>query len=470
MTKTIVGLYDSFAAAQQVAQELVEAGFSSQQISLVANDASGQYNSSIGGAEADMSGAGAGAGIGAVLGGMGGLLVGLGALAIPGIGPVIAAGPLATALLSTSIGAGVGAITGGLVDAGVPESEAEYYSEGVRRGGTLLTLQADNDASVERAMDIIERYDPVDIQERTSSWRAAGWIGFDPNAGPYTAADARSQPGNAGIGSWYSATSPTVPTGAQSMMYNEPAEGRANISTQDLTHNEPAEGQANPDQNMSNQGLIHDEPAEGRADINQEMNQPQTEIQDPTIRYAQQEAQETTGLSAAGDTYDTYYDTRFRQHYPNTGHDYSYYAPAYRYGYDLARDDDYDYHSWNEARADARYRWESTHQQGTWEQFKDARGDTYDTYDARFRQHYNTYYTHPGHDYSYYAPAYRYGYDLARSDNYDYNSWNEAEADACCRWESDHQGNWEQFKDAIRYAWEETKEAMSLCNENYQTQ
>jgi hypothetical protein len=138
MAKTVVGLFDDFNDAQRVVQELTNAGFSRNDISLVANDARGEYaglSRSVGGGKMDKteaeqagSGALAGAGVGAALG----LLAGLAALAIPGIGPVIAAGPIATALGSTAIGAGLGAAAGGLVgplvDAGVPRPGPSYIA------------------------------------------------------------------------------------------------------------------------------------------------------------------------------------------------------------------------------------------------------------------------------------------------------------------------------------------------------
>jgi hypothetical protein len=149
--RTVVALYDNFSSANAAVRELVDRGFNREDISLMASDVENRYspyleNRSITPATADATGAGAG--IGAIIGGLGGLLVGLGALAIPGIGPVIAAGPLATAL-SGLIGAGVGAVAGGvtggligaLVDLGVPEQQAGYYAEGVRRGGTLVVVQ-----------------------------------------------------------------------------------------------------------------------------------------------------------------------------------------------------------------------------------------------------------------------------------------------------------------------------------------
>jgi hypothetical protein len=148
----------------------------------------------------DASGAAAGAGIGAVLGGLAGLLVGLGALAIPGIGPIIAAGPLATTLAGAGLGAATGGLVGALADAGIPEGEAGVYAEGVRRGGTLVTVRAGEDM-VSRATEIMNRYTPVDINQRTTEWRDSGWSGFDANAGPYsttTGAPHTGQYGGAG--------------------------------------------------------------------------------------------------------------------------------------------------------------------------------------------------------------------------------------------------------------------------------
>jgi len=186
MAKNVVGLFDNMSDAHGAVQELTNAGFTSDNISIVANNASGEstnYDSA--GSEA-ADGAGAGAVGGAVLGGLGGLLVGLGALAIPGVGPVIAAGTLATALGTTAVGAGLGAAAGGLVGAlvgaGIPEDDANVYAEGIRRGGALVTVQANSDAEADRAADILDRYNVVDIDDRGSSYRESGWSRFDDSA------------------------------------------------------------------------------------------------------------------------------------------------------------------------------------------------------------------------------------------------------------------------------------------------
>ena len=211
MAKTIVGLFDNFSEAQQVVQQLTDAGFDRNTISLVANqEASGQGASAgAGGGEGivrdtDGSGgqtaeyAGTGAKAGAYAGGALGLLVGLGALAIPGVGPVIAAGPLATALGSTALGAGLGAATGGLIGGlvglGVPEEEAGYYAEGVRRGGTLVSVASPDDR-VDEAVTILNRHNAVDIDQRGSYYRQGGFAGFDSNAKPFSATEIQTYRG-----------------------------------------------------------------------------------------------------------------------------------------------------------------------------------------------------------------------------------------------------------------------------------
>jgi hypothetical protein len=190
MKRTLVALYDDFNVAKDVAEDLVQAGFNNADIGLIANDVSGEYARSynLETVNYDDVGAGEGAGFGMVVG----ALVGLGAMLIPGIGPVIAAGPLASALLGAGVGAVAGAATGGivagLVKTGVPEEDAHYYAEGVRRGGTLVTATVE-DNFVDTARTIMQRHNPVDLNERSGEWRQHGWSGFDAAAQPYTTDD-----------------------------------------------------------------------------------------------------------------------------------------------------------------------------------------------------------------------------------------------------------------------------------------
>ena len=187
---TVVGLFDTPSEAAQAGQALVEHGIRHEDISVIAGD-----SSSVG------EGAASGAVGGGVLGGVLGALVGLGALAIPGIGPVLAAGPLVAALGSVGAGAvagaGVGAVGGGiigaLIGAGVPEDLAHTYAEGLRRGGTLVAVQT-NDDNLGAVRELFQRNGAVDVEARSAEWQAAGWRSFDQKTAP-PIADA--QPPNA---------------------------------------------------------------------------------------------------------------------------------------------------------------------------------------------------------------------------------------------------------------------------------
>jgi len=193
--QTLVALYHNFADAQSAVDELVRSGVDRTKISLVANNVTGEYSRYVDPDydPDDAVTADDGAAFGAASGGIIGALLGLGALAIPGVGPVIAAGPLVAALTGGAIGALAGAPTGGLVAGlikthNVDAEDAEVYAEGVRRGETLLTVQVE-DADVSRTRDILNRFSPTDVHGESSSWRKTGWSKFDESASPYTSSD-----------------------------------------------------------------------------------------------------------------------------------------------------------------------------------------------------------------------------------------------------------------------------------------
>src|SRR5947207_8544995 len=108
-------------------------------------------------------GAAAGAGTGAVLGGTLGWLAGIGALAIPGLGPFIAAGPIMAALAGAGVGGAVGGLTGALVGMGIPEYEAKRYQGRVKDGGILLSVHSDSSDETKRAKEILQQTGAQDI-------------------------------------------------------------------------------------------------------------------------------------------------------------------------------------------------------------------------------------------------------------------------------------------------------------------
>ena len=144
--RTIAHVYDSYAEASRVVSQLEAAGVSSDNISLISGEkgAGGTGTTTDGDVEQGAAtGAGTGATLGTVLGGGAGLLAGLGSLAIPGVGPIVAAGWLVATLTGAGLGAAAGGLAGSLIGAGVSEADAQSYSEGVSRGGTLVTVRAD---------------------------------------------------------------------------------------------------------------------------------------------------------------------------------------------------------------------------------------------------------------------------------------------------------------------------------------
>ena len=136
--------------------------------------------------------AGTGATLGTVIGGGAGLLAGLGALAIPGVGPVVAAGWLIASLTGAGAGAGVGGLLGSLIGHGVHHDDAHVYSEGVRRGGTVVAVQAE-EADAARISQLLETLDPVDVQSRRADYASTGWSGYDPAAPGYTSTEVEAE-------------------------------------------------------------------------------------------------------------------------------------------------------------------------------------------------------------------------------------------------------------------------------------
>ncbi|MGO4670229.1 hypothetical protein [Bosea sp. 2RAB26] len=173
MTQTITRSYDTYQQAESVVRKLKDAGVADSDISLVGRHA-----------DADESHAGEGAGVGGLIGGAAGLLAGLGLIAIPGIGPVVAAGWLA----ATAAGAATGAVAGGLVGAltgsGVDENDAHYFAETVRRGGSVVAVRA-TDEQAPTVVAIMDGATPINTIDRRAAYEREGWTEFDPEAPPY---------------------------------------------------------------------------------------------------------------------------------------------------------------------------------------------------------------------------------------------------------------------------------------------
>jgi hypothetical protein len=193
--RTLSRMYDDYNDAKAVVHDLEGSGIPHSEISMVANaDAHGRSvgpsntAAATGGGEHPLdpadpadndSGAGAkrGAVLGTALGGGAGLLAGIGALAIPGVGPVVAAGWLVATLTGAGLGAASGGLVGSLTGAGVSSDEAHVYAEGVKRGSSLVTVRVD-EAQAAAVEAILARRGSSDWQQRRGSY-GADWKGFD---------------------------------------------------------------------------------------------------------------------------------------------------------------------------------------------------------------------------------------------------------------------------------------------------
>ena len=193
MSNIVIATYDKMSDAHQAITELLNDGFDREHVGLAANNVTEEFKDVLEEVDADVDGED-GAEFGGIIGAIVGAVAGLTAITIPGIGPIVAAGPLA-ALIGGATGAGIGAATGAvtggvtakLVDSGIPEADADYYAEALRRGAVLVAVTAEDENTAQRAIQVMQKHSPVNIDHRLETWREDGWERYDPDAPHYTA-------------------------------------------------------------------------------------------------------------------------------------------------------------------------------------------------------------------------------------------------------------------------------------------
>lgn len=163
MAHAVYGIAKTEEQADRIVFELQAAGFSNDRLSVLLPDRAGTRDFAHAKGTKAPEGATAGAGAGGALGGALGLLAGIGTLALPGLGPLIAAGPIMAALSGVAVGATVGGLAGALVGMGIPEYEAKQYEGKVRDGNILISVHADSSNERKLAQQILEKLHAVDI-------------------------------------------------------------------------------------------------------------------------------------------------------------------------------------------------------------------------------------------------------------------------------------------------------------------
>jgi hypothetical protein len=181
----VFGIYANIASVDHAVGALKDAGFRSTDISVLFPENVGTKDFAHTKGTKAPEGATAGGGTGAIVGGTLGWLAGIGTLAIPGLGPFIAAGPIMAALAGGAVGGAVGGIGGALIGMGIPEYEAKRYEGRVTKGGILLSVHSDDSAWTKRAKEVLERTGATDI---ASTGETKGDFGNTDRPMPHTTA------------------------------------------------------------------------------------------------------------------------------------------------------------------------------------------------------------------------------------------------------------------------------------------
>lgn len=409
MSKTVIALYDDFETARDVVEDLVEAGFRRENISLIAPDTEGEYSRWIETQQVeddDDVSAGEGAGFGAVVG----ALVGLGVALIPGIGPVVAAGPFAAAALA-GLGAAAGAVTGGivgaLVDMGVPEEEAHWYAEGLRRGATMVSITTD-DTAVSRAQDIMNRHNPINLERRATTWRETGWNRFETQAEPYSTSMIAQERERFGM---------PEDEAHFDVVEEELEVGKRQVETGGVRVRSYVTAKPVEEEIRLREEHVHVE--------RRPVNRPATEADIDAFKEGVIEMTEHAEQPVV--------------------------AKHARVIEEVVIEKDVTEHT-ETVRDEVRRTDVEVERMAGRENI-----ERYETYEPRFRNTWNTRYSNRGYTYDQYRPAYRYGYTLATNPRYTNQDWNRIEPDARRYWEERNPGTWEEFKDAIHDAWMEVR-------------
>jgi uncharacterized protein (TIGR02271 family) len=388
MKKAVVGLFPTRTEAEGVVQDLVREGIPRDDISLVSRDE--MERGETGGTQEGMGGIGTGA----ALGGLGGLLVGLAALAIPGIGPIVAAGPIATALGGAAIGAAAGGLIGALTDMGVPEEEARSYEEGVRRGGTLVTAHAE-DAMADRARTIMERHHAMEVHGAAGTGRAEAASARTEAASGRTAAAS------------VEAGQRRIPVGEEELQVGKREIDRGGVRVYSKVTERPVEEQVRLREERVN---VERRPVDravepGDRAFREETIEVRETAEEPVVAKQARIVEEVVIDKEVDERTETVRDTVRRK--------------------------------------DVRV-----------ERAGGEEGLPYEGLESDFRQHCDRMHGASGVRYEQCAPAYRFGHSLASHPRYGGSDWSSVEPEARRHWEERNQGTWERFKDSVRYAWD----------------
>jgi uncharacterized protein (TIGR02271 family) len=315
------------------------------------------------------------------------------------------------------VGAATGGLIGGLVGLGIPEEDANMYAEGIRRGSTLVTAKVADDMA-DRAAQIMQREGTVDLDTAGTARRQSGWNGFDANAEPYSSETDDVRPAttaarSATQGRDLKQGEAVLPAVEEELQVGKRRVQRGGVRVHTSIEEKPVEEQV----------TLHRETVNvERRPVDRPVGEADTAFKEQSFELT--ESDEQAVVSKHARVVEEVVVNKETQEHTETVRD------------TVRRQDVH------------------VHEQGN-ERAVNASG--YEAYDADFRKHFQGSYTNTGSSYEQYAPTYRYGYNLASSERTRGKDWNAIEADARQIWEERNPGTWEQFKDAIRYAWDKAR-------------
>jgi len=289
-----------------------------------------------------------------------------------------------------------GGLIGALVDAGLPEEQAEYYAEGVRRGGALLTVDAD-DQMVDQARQIMDRHNPVDINQRADYWRQSGWKGYDEKAKPYTADQinqdrAKLQKLNQGGEMRMPVVEEKLAVGKREVqsggvqihrrVTEKPVEESVNLRKERVNvERRPVDRAATPgmmdtfkegtmEVNAKSEEAVVEKKARVVEEVvvNKTAEQKTEKVRD-TVRRSDVDV---TKSGADMDSNRRAWREDYQKQFGSTGRKYEYYDPAYEYGAGLRNEPRYRDYDWTRLEPEARRTWEQRNPNTPWEQIKGA--------------------------------------------------------------------------------------------------
>jgi uncharacterized protein (TIGR02271 family) len=304
-------------------------------------------------------------------------------------------------------GGAAGGILGALVDMGLPEEEAGWYAEGVRRGGALLVVRAE-DNRIDHVRSLLNQFGPVDVKQRAAEWRQSGWTGFDASAKPYTAKQIEKDTKQYTSRTADREGEVVLPVVEESLVVGKRQVEGGGVRAQTHVTETPVEKQVN-----LHQEEVHverrkvDRPVEGA--MGETFKEGSVEMhahsEEPVVEKRARVTEEVVMRKDSRDTTETVRDTVRKTD-----------VDVQQSGTDMGR------------------------------------------YSTAWRGHYQTNFAQSGYQYEHFEPAYQYGHTLRSDDRYRDWDWTRMEPEARRTWESRNPGTWDRIKDAVRYSWESMKQ------------